>query len=207
MKTNDLHNGVAIAVARSSPPPEEVVRLFRVRLYPANTPDLESIPRPTIVFGAMPCERFASAVAADPNLAYVLVGDDQSGLGGREEWVDAVVPEPEHHHEIVAVGTEALLRKSEQHVPHCIVSDSMFAWRGHTADISELEAKIIRRLANARGAVVDKQALAYEIWGNYFCDPGRAVDTHVYRIRKRISHIEGVELVTERQRGFRLLLK
>lgn len=207
MKTNDLHNGVAIAVARSSPPPEEVVQLFRTRLYPANTPDLEAIPRPTIVFGAMPCERFASAVAADPSLAYVLVGADNAELGGREEWVDAVVADPEHHHEIVTLGTEALLRKKAQHEPHAIVSDSMFAWRGETADISELEAKIIRRLANARGAVVDKQALAYEIWGNYFCDPGRAVDTHVYRIRKRISHIEGVEIVTERQRGFRLLLR
>ena len=207
MKTNDLHNGVAIAVSRSSPPPEEVAQLFGGRLFPANTPDLESIPRPTIVFGAMPCERFASAVAADASLAYVLVGEDQSSLEGREEWVSGVVAEPEHHHDIVAVGTEALLRKKAEHTPYPIVSDVMFAWRGQTADLSELEAKIVRRLANARGGVVDKQALAYEIWGNYFCDPGRAVDTHVYRIRKRISHIEGVELVTERQRGFRLLLQ
>ncbi|MDZ7728053.1 MAG: helix-turn-helix domain-containing protein [Dehalococcoidia bacterium] len=207
MTHEETHAGIAIGVPRNSPPPEDVRRLFQVRLHEITTPELDALPRPALVVGSMPCERLASAVAAADDLAYVLVGGAGGDAPQHEGWVDGVVPEPRHHHDICDLGTHILERKQVQHVPHPIVSDTAFAWRGQVAELSELEARLVRRMVLARGAVVEKQALAYELWGNYFCDPGRAVDTHIYRIRKRLANISGVTIVTQRQRGFRMIIE
>lgn len=202
------HVGVAIGVAQNSPPPPATAGLFRVRLHPTTSDVLADLPRPAIVFGGLPCERLASNVAAQKDIAYVLV----TGPGGDEpgdekcSWVDAIVRSPAHHHEICEAGERALREKQGQHEPRAITGENTFAWMGHTATLSTLESRLMRRLVQARGSVVSKEALAYDLWGNYLCDPGRAVDTHIYRMRKRIAPIPGAELETVRQRGFRLLL-
>jgi DNA-binding response OmpR family regulator len=156
----------------------------------------------------MPCERMASAVSALPDVAYVLISNDAEAGSADEydEWVDAIVRSPAHHHEICEAGERALLRKAGRPAPRAIAGAHTFAWMGYTAELSSLESRLMRRLVHARGAVVSKEALAYDLWGTYMCDPGRAIDAHVYRIRKGIEGIPGVELVTVRKRGFRLLL-
>jgi DNA-binding response OmpR family regulator len=35
-------------------------------------------------------------------------------------------------------------------------------------------------------------------------DTGRAVDTHIHRLRKKLSQLSGVGIATIRSRGFRL---
>lgn len=54
--------------------------------------------------------------------------------------------------------------------------------------------------------MVGERELAYHLWGQYIDDPGRAIEAHVYRIRKRLNALAGVRLETIRQRGFQLLL-
>lgn len=198
---------VTIVVNANHLPDQEVVdRLHPSLELQSGTAEMPSLPRPLIVVGSVPCVRFASTVAAEPDVAYVVVGGNPSGLREYEDRFDALLPLTAAPEDIRKAGLLALSRKRKQHRPRAIVGDESFGWRGQHAFLSSLEARIMRRLVAAQGAVVDKQALAYEIWGNYFCDPGRAVDTHIYRIRKRIAPIKGVELRTERQRGFRLIL-
>lgn len=193
-----------IAVNRYHTPPERVMELLRSPVILAGgLADLPALPRPAIIVGGNPCIRFASAVGAEQEVVYVLV----SGSDGSGELADAVLGIDAGLDAIVAAGARALREKRRDGRPRPIVGREGFAWRGQQVELSELEVRIVRRLVAAQGAVVDKQALAYEIWGNYFCDPGRAVDTHIYRIRKRIQPMAGVELVTERQHGFRLITR
>lgn len=201
------HHGVAIGIAKNSPPPCNAARLFPVDPWPTTTPELPRLPRPAIVFGGLPCERMASAVSAQRDVVYVAVVADPEEARGKEQWVDSLVVEPRHHEEICEAGTRALERKRLEYRPRAVVGERIFAWRGEVAELSQLEARIMRRLLRSAGSVVPKEELAYELWGVRGCDPGRAVDTHIYRIRRRIAHMRGVAIETARQRGFRLVLE
>lgn len=199
---------LAIATCRNSPPPASLLPLLPKPALRLTSVELDRLPRPGVVFGSMPCERFASKVSALADVAYVLLADEAPDPDlDLEQWVDDVVVDPSSPDELAAAGLRALERKRESHEPKPVISDTTFAWCGQLAEISMLEARILRRLVRARGAVVGKHDLAAELWGNYFCDPGRAVDTHIYRIRRRLQHVRGVTVETARQRGFRLLLE
>jgi DNA-binding response OmpR family regulator len=54
--------------------------------------------------------------------------------------------------------------------------------------------------------VVSERELAFDLWGLFINDPGRAIEAHIYRIRKLLNALEGVKLETIRQRGYRLTL-
>lgn len=198
----------AIATCRNSPPPAHVLPLIPRPAPRLTSVELPQLPRPGVVFGSMPCERFASTVAALTDVAYILLADEVPAPDSDlDQWVDDIVIDPSSPEELAAAGVRALQRKQRSHKPRPVISDTTFAWCGQLAEISRLEARILRRLVRAQGAVVGKQDLAAELWGNYFCDPGRAVDTHIYRIRRRLQGIRGVAVETARQRGFRLVLE
>jgi len=65
----------------------------------------------------------------------------------------------------------------------------------------------VRRLVRAHGTVVGRQDLARELW-DYLDDEdsSRAVDTHIYRLRQRLSGLGNLQIETVRQRGYRLNL-
>lgn len=199
-------NGLVIGFARNSPPPPAALEMFAGPLIPAATPDIPLLPRPAIVIGGIPSERFASACLSQSDIAYVAVLAESGRPDDLEEWVDAVIVDPRDSNDIREAGEVALQQKF--HCTHArpVVGQTTFAWRGATVNLPPLEARLVRRLVYARGAVVSKQDLAYDLWGAIDCDPGRAVDAHIYRMRKRLSAIPGVEIATERQRGFRLKL-
>jgi DNA-binding response OmpR family regulator len=180
--------------------------MFSGPLISTATPDIPQLPRPAIVVGGIPCERFASACLSQNDVAYVAVVEADNHPEFIEDWVDAVITAPRDSQDIRDAGEMALRRKQRCSSARPVVGTTTFAWRGATVELPPLEARLVRRLVNARGAVVSKQDLAYDLWGAIDCDPGRAVDAHIYRIRKRLATIPGVEIATERQRGFRLLL-
>lgn len=194
----------AIALCRNSPLPGELAHLDCGSIPALTTPDLPSLPRPAVLFGSEPCERFASAVAADPALAYVLVtAGDASPTETR--WADAVVAGPADIGQVLAAGLAGLDAKRSCHRPMPIVSERVLAWRGVALPISSLESTVLRILVDARGHVVERGRFARAIWGQYATDPGRAVDAHVYRLRRRMAALPGIEIETVRKRGFRLV--
>ncbi len=206
METREETPGqVVIGYARNSPPPPAALEMFDGPLIGAATPDIPGLPRPVIIVGGIPCERIASACLSQFDVAYVAVVQGDQKPDDLEDWVDAVISDPRDSHDIREAGLYALKRKRGCHAQP-VVGQTTFAWRGASVDLPVLEARLVRRLAYARGAVVSKQDLAYDLWGAIDCDPGRAVDAHIYRIRKRLATIAGVEIETERQRGFRLTL-
>ncbi|MGD9935223.1 MAG: helix-turn-helix domain-containing protein [Dehalococcoidia bacterium] len=194
----------AIGLCRNSPFPGPLLHLACGSVPILTTPDLDSLPRPAVLFGSQPCERFASAVSAAPDLAYVLVTTGSEDLSAND-WVDAVVVEPTGIDQIVRAGRAGLAAKQSCHRPRPIVGDRALGWQGVTLPISGLEATVLRILVAARGHVVERGRIARAIWGPYATDPGRAVDAHVYRLRRRMVALDGIEIETVRKRGFRLV--
>lgn len=200
------YKGIFLGLAYNSPPPPRTVRMIDLPMFPVSTPELPELPRPAMVVGSMPCERIASAVSAQYDVVYVAVLSDRREVAGAEYWVDDFLVRPEHDQEILEAGERALERKRNHHAPRPIVSNTTFAWYGQSVELSSVQARILQRLVQANGAVVPEQELAYLLWGQYMDDPGRAIEAHVYRLRKRLSELDGVRIDTIRQRGFRLTL-
>ncbi len=70
--------------------------------------------------------------------------------------------------------------------------------------LTESEARIVGRLLADAGKVVPRGELTRSLWGVVDPDPGRAIDTHVRRIRTKIAAVPGLSIATIRMRGFRL---
>jgi DNA-binding response OmpR family regulator len=70
--------------------------------------------------------------------------------------------------------------------------------------LTESELRIVQRLLADAGKVVPRTELARSLWGVADPDSGRAIDTHVRRIRSKIAKVPGLSITTIRMRGFRL---
>lgn len=58
---------------------------------------------------------------------------------------------------------------------------------GFGARLTEKEAAILERLAQARGAVISKSALLADVWGYGPNVSTRTLETHVHRLRRKIE--------------------
>jgi len=70
--------------------------------------------------------------------------------------------------------------------------------------VTDSEASLLACLLNAGQRVVSRDELTRALWGVTMSDTGRAVDTHIHRLRKKLSQLSGVGIATIRSRGFRL---
>lgn len=71
--------------------------------------------------------------------------------------------------------------------------------------LTEKETQILSRLAKAGGEAVPKHILLRDIWGYNPAVTTRTLETHIYRLRRKIeSHPEARLLVTEKK-GYRLV--
>ncbi|WP_442754374.1 winged helix-turn-helix domain-containing protein [Methylocystis sp. JAN1] len=58
---------------------------------------------------------------------------------------------------------------------------------GFDARLTEKEAAILRRLAQARGAIISKEALLADVWGYGPNVSTRTLETHIHRLRRKIE--------------------
>ena len=66
------------------------------------------------------------------------------------------------------------------------------------------EARVVECLLQRQGIVVSRAEITRSLWGAPDKDAGRAVDTHIRRIREKLHAVPGVGIATVRMRGFRL---
>jgi DNA-binding response OmpR family regulator len=80
-------------------------------------------------------------------------------------------------------------------------------WRNRRLDISPIQLRLLIALAEADGAVVSKDGLAWRLFGNCSANDER-VETHVRRIRRQLAAATGgfPVLMTVRGEGYRLLI-
>jgi len=74
---------------------------------------------------------------------------------------------------------------------------------GARVALTESEAALVACFLDAGRRVVSRAELTRALWGASMDDSGRAVDTHIHRLRKKLGPLPSVEIATIRSRGFR----
>lgn len=188
-----------LGVSRAAPPVPGVIRLLAPS-QEVSTRELPFIEGPTVILGGPPCDHWSHVIAERRDLLYVLVPDgyETKGRGAGDTTLPPAPPSVLRRH------FSHLLELKQRYaggLPQ--IKDALFRWKNIEVPLTPSEADIIRRLYEREGTIVSREELA-AIAG---CSPSRsrALDAHVHRLRQKLE-IPGVELLTERQRGFRLVL-
>jgi hypothetical protein len=188
-----------IGVSRAAPPDAGVVRLLAPS-QEVSSRELPSIEGPKVILGGTPCDHWANVIRERTDTLYVVVGD--TTVPGAAQAGATCLP----------AAPAALLRR---HFTHLIelrqrypgglpqIDDTSFRWKGHTVELTETEVVLLRRLFELPGAIVDREELARA--GGVRTERSRALEAHIHRLRQKLR-VPGVDLLTERQRGFRLVL-
>jgi biotin operon repressor len=194
----DTTADILISVARASPPAPAAVSM----LAPSglvSTTDLGDLHQPVIVLGGAPCTHWRTAIESRHDLLYVEVpsGSDRTQGGG-----DVVLPAG--HPATVHRRLGHLLELKQRYfgsLPQ--LSHGRFSWKGIEVALTPVEVALVGILREHQGEVVARSQLA-DAAG---CQEAgsRAIDAHIHRLRQKLS-VPGVQISTERQRGFRLVL-
>lgn len=188
-----------IGVSRAAPPSGSVLALFSPS-QEVSASELPSIPGPKVILGGLPCHHWSAAVRERPDTLYVVVGGERvpPHLKG---WATLLPPAPvgqllRHFSRLLA-----LRGRYPDSLPQ--IDDDSFSWKGRRVQLTPVEATLLQRLFRLEGTTVGRAELA-RVAGVSGAG-GRALDAHVHRLRRKLD-IPGVDLATERQRGFRLEL-
>ena len=190
-----------IGTSRAAPPPSSAVSLLAPERV-ISSKDLPALDRPCVVLGGgLPCEHWRHALIGRNDILYVLVpptGETPPAGGGADAVLPSAHPASVRRHlaRLLELKQRYLgsLPRFEQHA---------FSWKGHTAMLTETESELLRLLYQREGEVVGREELAAT--ARCPAEGSRALDAHIHRLRQKLT-MPGVEIRTERQRGFRMHL-
>lgn len=142
---------------------------------------------------AAPCDAVAIGVLEEP-----LAGP------GDDRFADYVFPTATRQE----IAFRASLRMDRGRIPVRLVAGGLDL-EGSSVPLSALEQRIVERLIERPGAAVSRADLERVIAGSDRGAPveGRALDAHIYRLRRKLRDVTGVRIETLRQRGFALSLE
>ena len=75
---------------------------------------------------------------------------------------------------------------------------------GDRVSLTEKEALIIKLLQRKRGEVVNKTTLLEEVWGYNASIATHTLETHVYRLRQKISYVDAAPFLVTKDSGYTL---
>ena len=162
--------------------------------------------RPAVLVVGPACSDLLRLAASDSLLAAIAV------VGTVDAWsvdpqIDDVVTPRADLDELLMRGHRALARKRAgaegPSMPQVDIEGAR--WRGVSVPLSSTEARIAARLLRDPGVVVPEAEL------RSLDDSGipmtrRALDTHIYRLRRKLQPISCVAIQSVRQRGFRAVV-
>ncbi len=95
----------------------------------------------------------------------------------------------------------------EQPVGVHLQSDGLVVGGRHVL-LSAIEQRLVARLFEGRGAPIARSELEHVIAEPYPGAParGRALDAHIYRLRRKLRDVADIRIETVRQRGFALIV-
>jgi len=188
-----------IGSSRAAPPIGGVVRLLSPS-QEVSSRELPYIPGPKVILGGPPCDHWSHVVRERQDTLYVVVGSDDVphvARGGATTLPAGSVSQLRRHF-------SHLLELKERYpagLPE--IDDSSFSWKGYQVCLTPTESAVIHRLYEHEGSVVGRDELARIAGVN--STGSRALEAHIHRLRQKLD-VPGVDLLTERQRGFRLVL-
>lgn len=77
---------------------------------------------------------------------------------------------------------------------------------GRTVRLTDKEVAILNRLARAEGAVVGREAMLADVWGYSSAMDTHTLETHIYRLRRKIGPGESSDLLVSEGGGYRLVV-
>ena len=193
--------GLFIGSARSAPPPPASV-LMLAPLPELSARELDDGPSPVVVVGGPPCLHWQEAIRTRSDLLYVVAAptDGPPCRQGGDTLLPAASPAALRRH---FAHLLVLKRRYTGDLP--AVGARAFRWKGIRVPLTIVESEILRTLYAHEGEVVDRTSLAH-LAGCSAGGDSRALDARIHRLREKLRRTPGVELVTERQRGWKLLL-
>ena len=151
------------------------------------------------------------SITPGPEAAYLVVAAcdaDAAQLLGDLRLADDDSFSPAELSQCVDRGAAALRRKlrSSRQREMPFVDDTGVSFGGLRVELSRIEQQLILRLWRSRGRTVARDELAADFGPLLGTELGKALDAHVYRLRKKLIPLPGLRIETVRQRGFRLAI-
>lgn len=163
------------------------------------------VERPAVLIVRRISTELLDLAAADASVAALVVVDSLDALDSPtvDPRVDDIVTPRADLEELLMRGRRALARKREVSEPRGPeVTVEGVRWRDVCVPLSSTEARIAERLLRSPGIVVpDADLRALDESGIPMTR--RALDTHIYRLRKKLQPVSCITIQSVRQRGFR----
>jgi hypothetical protein len=188
-----------IGASRAAPPAGGVVRLLAPS-QEVSSRELPFIDGPKVILGGPPCDHWSNVISERTDTLYVVVGSagvPTAARAGATSLPSAPVSQLKQYFSRLL----ELRERYPEGLP-CI-EGTTFRWKGSQVTLTDTEASLLQRLLEMVGSVVVREELAR--LAGVRSEGSRALEAHVHRLRQKLQ-IPGVELLTERQRGFRLVL-
>ncbi len=166
-------------------------------------PPVSRIARPAVFVVRASCSDVLHLAAADSGIAAIAIVDSRDAESVDARIDDVVTPRADLE-EFAMRGRRALARKRAlaegPRMPQVTVEGVL--WRDVAVRLSSTEARIAARLLRDPGIVVpDAELRALDDEGAPMTR--RALDTHIYRLRRKLQPITCITIRSVRQRGFR----
>ena len=138
----------------------------------------------------------------------------QDLLQGFEVEADSYIRKPFLPEELNA-HIQAVLKRlvpSAAEKEYCLIGNYSFYvreqclyWNDQKFALTDREAQILQKLYEARGELVERDAILKDLWGVSDFYTSRSLDVFVHQLRGYLRNDEGVNIQTVRGKGFRLL--
>ena len=127
---------------------------------------------------------------------------------------DDYLTKPVNFEELL-LRVEALLRrcgiqqKKELHIGECTLQeDTLLVFGpGYSLELRPREFALLQKLLGAPNKIFTRQMLMDDLWGYDSESDPRTVDTHIKRLREKLSDIPDFEIQTVRGMGYRAVIK
>ena len=86
------------------------------------------------------------------------------------------------------------------------LEDDALVVDGVRVRLTQAELRLLGCLVHHRDRVVSRDELTRSLWGVTDHDRGRAIDTHMKRLRGKLARVPTVAIATVRMRGFKLVV-
>ena len=166
------------------------------------------------LLGTEVCRRLrqARATAGVPVLMLTARGEELDRVVGFEVGADDYVVKPFSVREVV-LRVKALLRRSGEtpaeskrlHIGPLDIDTERHRVTVDEQDVelTTIEFKLLRTLAERRGRVQTREGLLQDVWGYHYAGDTRTVDTHITRLRNKLGSA-GTLIRTLRGFGYKL---
>lgn len=165
--------------------------------------------------GRMLCREFRKAGFTKPILMLTAQDSETDTIDGLEAGANDYISKPVRMGELMArIRSHLRQHQARDDAKLPIGAFDFLAWRktlthrisGKSLILTEKEAAILKYLFRQQGGFVSKEELLEQVWGYNTGLTTHTLETHIYRLRQKISQLDDAPLLLTRRGGYGLSL-